>query len=115
LKSEVALLKGVIEEGDRSRELLMRELARQREEEEARRREETQKREAQMKIGEREKNAMSRDKKEAEGKVEELLKKQEKMEQKFREQHHHTVKYFEGQIVQLQAQINKYGVGDKVM
>ena len=53
LRSEVSQLKGVIEEGDRSREILVRELAKQKEVENERVREVDLRREAEVKLAER--------------------------------------------------------------
>lgn len=50
LRSEVAQLRGVIEEGDRSREILVRELARQKEVEADRVRDSEARREAELKL-----------------------------------------------------------------
>jgi hypothetical protein len=41
---------------------------------------------------------MQRDKKEMEGRLEEMVQKMDQAAVKYREQHHNTVKYFEGQV-----------------
>ena len=53
LRTEVAQLKGIIEEGDRSREILVRELARQKEQENERIRENDARKDAEVKLQER--------------------------------------------------------------
>jgi hypothetical protein len=73
LRTEVASLKGVIEEGDRSREILVRELARQKDAESERVREVEAKREAEIRLQERLGQSLQRDKRELEQRIEELI------------------------------------------
>jgi Asp-tRNA(Asn)/Glu-tRNA(Gln) amidotransferase B subunit len=108
LRAEVSTLKGVIEEGDRSREVLVRELSRQKEQEQDKLREAEQKREGQIKLQERMTMNLQRDKKELEARIEELVRKMDATAAKYREQHHNTVKYFEGQVAQLQVQLGRF-------
>jgi len=50
MRTEVATLKGVIEEGDRSRDVLLRELSRQKEQEQDKLRDAEQRREGSIKL-----------------------------------------------------------------
>ncbi len=88
----------MIEEADRSREQLLRELGRQKESEQDRLREVEARREAELKLQERLAQNLMRDKKEMEQRIEELVTKLDGVGNKHREQHHATVKYFEAQI-----------------
>ena len=92
----MATLKGVIEEGDRSRDVLLRELSRQKEQEQDKLRDAEQRREGSIKLQERMTMNLQRDKKELETRIEELVQKMDAAGAKYREQHHNTVKYFEG-------------------
>jgi len=67
-----------------------------------------QRRDGQLKLSERLTMNLQRDKKELEGRIEELVQKMDSAAVKYREQHHNTVKYFEGQVAQLQIQLNRY-------
>ena len=111
MRAEVATLKGVIEEGDRSREVLLRELSRQKEQEQDKLRDAEQRREGSIKLQERMTMNLQRDKKELETRIEELVQKMDAAGAKYREQHHNTVKYFEGQVAQLQVQLNRFQHG----
>lgn len=88
----------MIEESDRSREVLVRELTRQKDLEQDKLREVEQKREGQLKMQERQTMNLLRDKKEMEARIEEVVQKMDQAAVKYREQHHNTVKYFEGQV-----------------
>lgn len=101
LRTEVSTLKGVIEESDRSREQLLRELSRQKDSEQDRLREVDARREAEVKLQERLAQNLMRDKKELEQRIEELVTRLDGVGNKHREQHHATVKYFEAQVAQL--------------
>jgi Asp-tRNA(Asn)/Glu-tRNA(Gln) amidotransferase B subunit len=90
---------------------LVRELARQKEQESERVREVEQRREAQAKLLERSAIGLQRDKKELEGRIEEVVHKMDAAAARYREQHHNTVKYFEGQIAQLQVQLARFQNG----
>ena len=92
----MATLKGVIDEGDRSRDVLLRELSRQKEQEQDKLRDAEQRREGSIKLQERMTMNLQRDKKELETRIEELVQKMDAAGAKYREQHHNTVKYFEG-------------------
>jgi len=96
MRTEVATLKGVIDEGDRSRDVLLRELSRQKEQEQDKLRDAEQRREGSIKLQERMTMNLQRDKKELETRIEELVQKMDAAGAKYREQHHNTVKYFEG-------------------
>jgi hypothetical protein len=111
LRAEVSTLKGVIDEGDRSRDVLVRELTRQKEQEQDKLREADQRRDGQIKLQERLAVNLQRDKKELETRIEELVQRMDQAGAKYREQHHNTVKYFEGQVAQLQIQLNRYQHG----
>ncbi len=95
LKQELAQLKGTLEEADRTREMLMRELTRQKDTEVERMRDIEHKKDAEGKLQERMHQGLLREKKELETRLEELLGKLDTQGQKYREQHHQTVRYFE--------------------
>ncbi len=73
LKHEVAQLKGALEESDRTREMLMRELTRQKDTEVERMRDIQNKRDAEAKMQERIHQGLLRDKKELEQRVADIL------------------------------------------
>ncbi len=73
LKQEVAQLKGALEESDRTREMLMRELTRQKDTEVERMRDIQNKRDAEAKMQERIHQGLLRDKKDLEQRVADIL------------------------------------------
>lgn len=76
----------------------MRELSRQKESENERVRDTDARKDAEINLQERLAQGLTRDKKELEVRIEELLHRMDTASGKHKEQHHNTVKYFESQI-----------------
>jgi hypothetical protein len=61
-----------------------------------------------VKLQERLNQGLTRDNKELEQRIEELLARLDGNASKYKEQHHNTVKYFEAQIAQLKVQLRRF-------
>lgn len=95
MKDENTIYKAQVNEADKSRELIMREMSSIREVEGDKVRQAESKKEAEVKMMQKLIESLKRDKKELEERIEDIIAKQDIINSRHTEEHHNTVKYFE--------------------
>lgn len=88
----------------------MREMSNIREVEDSKRRDSEHKSLAELKMRDKLIDSLKRDHKEMEQRIQDIIGKQELINSKSAEEHHNTVKYFEGIVTQLKMQVKSYNI-----
>lgn len=104
----MGVLKAMVSEADKGRELLVRELNQNKDVEHEKIRDVERTKAAEIKVLERLIESMKKDKQDLQERLEEAIMKTEIISSKHQEEHHNTVKYFEGIIAKQRSQISRF-------
>eukprot|EP00347_Sterkiella_histriomuscorum_P016795 403351824 len=108
LKDENIILKATVQETDKSRELVVREISNIKDVQEDRLKSVESKKDAELRMQEKLIEGLKRDKKDLEERIEEILSRHEIIQSKAAEDHHNTVSYFENLVAQHKIQLQKF-------